>query len=191
MKNKIKSVLMVFSISTLTSMSSCMSKTVYTKEVAEELNEEKADNRKEEKDAQFLVDAAEINMIEIYLGELAEEKGSTSYIQALGKMIRENHQISLDRLTILARKKNITLPTTMTSAGNNAYTELNNKSGNDFDESYADLMVSNHEDAISLFEKIAKKGNDRDIRDWAKSEIPALQNHLEESQECRKKNSVL
>ena len=42
------------------------------KDVAEELNAEKFDSNKQEKDAQFVVDAAEMNIEEIQLGQLAK-----------------------------------------------------------------------------------------------------------------------
>ncbi len=63
-------------ISAVMGMSACMdNKPEDTKEVAEERNEEKFDTNKSEKDAQFLVNAAEINREEISLGKLAQQKG--------------------------------------------------------------------------------------------------------------------
>ncbi len=45
-----------------------------TKKVAEEHNEAKFNNRSTEKDAQYLVNVAEINLEEIKLGQLAQKK---------------------------------------------------------------------------------------------------------------------
>ena len=64
-----------------------------TKEVDEESNEEKLDNNKSEKDAKFLVNAAKINMEEISLGKLAQEKRRMSHVKELGKMIENTHKI--------------------------------------------------------------------------------------------------
>ena len=45
------------------------------KDVAEEQNDEKFDSNQQEKDAQFVVNAAEMNIEEIQLGQLAQQKG--------------------------------------------------------------------------------------------------------------------
>ena len=61
-----------FLIAAIIGTSSCMNnKPEDTKEVAEEKNEQIFDNNNNEKDAQFLVNAAEINHEEISLGQLA------------------------------------------------------------------------------------------------------------------------
>ena len=57
-----------------------------TKDVAEDHNDAKFDKNDNEKDAQFLVNAAEINMEEISLGQLAQQKGSTNHVKELGKI---------------------------------------------------------------------------------------------------------
>ena len=80
-----------------------------TKEVAEEHNDAKFDNSKE-KDAQFLVTAAEINLEEVNLGQLAQNKGTMADVKALGKMMETEHSAAQKDLQALAAKKQITLP---------------------------------------------------------------------------------
>ena len=158
-----------------------------TKEVAEEQNDEKFDNNKQEKDAQFLVNAAEIDREEIQLGKLAQQKGVTTHVKELGKMMEEAHTKSLNDLTALANSKMITIPTSQTEDAQDAYKNLNEKSGNDFDKAYADMMVSEHKDAIAAFEKLSTDGNDTDIKNWATVSLPELRKHLDHSIECQKK----
>jgi len=147
------------------------------KVVAEEQNDEKFDNNKQEKDAQFLVNAAEINLEGIQLGQLAQQKGGTAQVKELGKMMEDAHTKSLNDLTALAQSKTITIPTSSTENAQDSYQKLNEKSGNDFDKAYVDMMVSDHEDAIEAFENAAKDSNDSDIRNWATASLTELRTH--------------
>ena len=157
-----------------------------TKEVAEEHNEAKFDNNKNENDAQFLVNAAEISREEISLGQLAQQNGRTSHVKELGKMMETEHKKSLTDLTALALTKNISLPTSQTENGQDAYKKLSDKSGNDFGKAYSNMMVKGHKDAIALFEKASTDCTDPEIRAWATATLPTLRTHLDHSMICQK-----
>ncbi|MDZ4823093.1 MAG: DUF4142 domain-containing protein [Flavobacteriales bacterium] len=173
-------------ISAVMGMSACMdNKPEDTKEVAEERNEEKFDTNKSEKDAQFLVNAAEINREEISLGKLAQQKGVMNHVKELGKMMETEHGKSLVDLTALAKAKNISLPAAQTENEREAYKKLNDKTGNDFSKAYSNMMVDRHKEAIRLFEKASTDGTDPEIRAWATSMLPALRTHLEHSEMCQ------
>src|SRR5580698_797446 len=64
-------------------------------------------------DAKFLAKAAQINMEEIKLGELAQQNSSMRDIKQLGEMMQTDHQKAQDQLTALAAKKSIPLPTSL------------------------------------------------------------------------------
>jgi putative membrane protein len=85
-----------------------------TKEIADEHNDAKFEDNDKEKDAQFLVNAAEINLEEISLGQLAQKNGNTADLKELGKMMEAGHTKSLTELTLLAKEKLITIPTSST-----------------------------------------------------------------------------
>jgi putative membrane protein len=138
-----------------------------TKEAAEKQNDIKFDNTNTEKDAQFLVNAAEINLEEIKLGQLAQQKGTMADVKALGKMMEQAHTTAMIETDTLAKKMLITIPASPTENALDAYKKLNNKSGTAFDKAYCDMMVSGHKDAISLFEKASTGLNNADIKQWA------------------------
>lgn len=152
-----------------------------TKVDAEELNEERFDNNKQEEDAEFLVNAAEINLEQIQLGQLAQQNGVTAQVKELGKRMEDAHTKSLNDLTALAKSKMITIPASSTDNAQNAYNDLNEKSGNDFDKAYVDLMVSEHKDAIEAFEDASTDSNDSDIKNWATVSLPELRSNLNHS----------
>lgn len=158
-----------------------------SKDVAEQQNKEKFDNSREKEDAQFLVDAAEINLKQVQLGKLAEQNGSAAHVRELGKTMADVHTEAQGNLAVLAQSKNITIPTSPTDHAQDAYRKLNKESGRDFDKAYADLMVSGHKDAIKAFEKASTDCNDTDIKNWASGSLPDLRKHLNHSIDCQRK----
>ncbi|MBL7829534.1 MAG: DUF4142 domain-containing protein, partial [Saprospiraceae bacterium] len=82
--------------------------------------------------------------------------------------------------------KNISLPTSQTENGKDAYKKLNEKSGNDFGKEYSQMMVNGHREAIALFETAAVDCTDSDIKAWAAATLPALRKHLDKSLLCQK-----
>ena len=156
-----------------------------TKEVAEEHNEAKFDASKES-DSKILVNAAEINLEEIQLGQLAQKYSMNADVKSLGKMMETEHTKALADLQALANKKQITIPTSLTDKGQDANKKLMDKKGNDFDKEYCDMMVNGHKDAIDKFQKAATNATDADIRNWAAAMLPALRTHLDHSITCQK-----
>ncbi len=155
------------------------------KSVAEEHNEAKFDNANED-DAKFLVNAAEINLEEIQLGQLAQTQGTTAHVKELGKMMETEHTQALGDLKALAAKKQITIPTSLTDDGMSAKKKLMDTKASDFDKDYSNMMVDGHKDAISKFEKAANDSHDSEIRSWATSMLPALRTHLDHAITCQK-----
>ncbi|MEP7266377.1 MAG: DUF4142 domain-containing protein [Saprospiraceae bacterium] len=196
MKNKIQHlksnilellIVSALAISLLTALSACKNaKPEDTKKVAEEHNDAKFDNAKED-DAKFLVSAAEINLEEIQLGQLAQNKSMNSDVKSLGKMMETEHSKALSDLQVLAAKKQITIPITLTDDGMSASQKLMDLQGSKFDKGYCDMMVSGHKDAVNKFEKASTDATDPDIRNWAASMLPALRTHLDHSMTCQKK----
>lgn len=157
-----------------------------TKGEAEEHNDAKFEN-KQEKDAQFLVDAADINMAEIEMGKLAESHGMMAEVKELGKMMVTDHSKALEEVKSMAAKKQITIPTEMSNKAMDDYKALDGKTGKDFDQDYCDKMVSGHKDAISKFEKAASDSKDEEIKNWASSTLPMLRKHLDHAMACQEK----
>lgn len=161
-----------------------------TKVIASDHNEIKFDNTTKETDAQFLVNAAEISLTEIQLGQLAQQKSKMKDIKDLGKMMEEAHQTSFKKLTALAHKKNITIPTSLTDNALIAYKKLIDILEVDFDKEYSNMMVEGHREAITKFDKASSESADADIKDWATSTLSGLRTHLDYAIVCQKKYDI-
>ncbi|MES1159871.1 MAG: DUF4142 domain-containing protein, partial [Bacteroidota bacterium] len=64
-----------------------------------------------------MVEAAAGGMEEIQLGQLAQQKGLSQDVKAFGAMMERDHSKAGDRLTGLAKERNIMLPTTISPDG--------------------------------------------------------------------------
>jgi putative membrane protein len=151
---------------------------------AEEHNDAKftSDN---EKDAQFVVDAARDNMLEISLCDLAISRSTHQEVKDLAKNLSDHHSKAENELAQLAQKKNITIPSDAERESAD-YKALSDKTGNDFEKSYYSRIVDLHKDAISRFEKAAQDCKDADIRNWAASQLPTLRAHLDRAMDDQK-----
>ena len=137
-------------------------------------------------DAAFMMKAAEINMEEIKLGKLAQQKGTMSHVKELGKMMVTAHTQAMAGLTALAKTAMVKLPAVESQKIMDTYKMLSEKKGKDFDKAYSDMMVEGHKEAIALFEKTNSNTKDAYVKKMTTSMIPKLKTHLEHAEMCQK-----
>ncbi len=138
------------------------------------------------KDSKFLVAAAEINIEDINMGQLAQSNGRMSNVKDLGEKMANLHTKCLTEIKKLALKKQIPLPTCASNEARSDYSNLYNKSGSDFDEFYCGLMVNGHKGAIILFERASYACSDPEIKAFAKATLPVLKEHLNHACLCQR-----
>jgi putative membrane protein len=131
------------------------------------------------KDEQFLMDAAQMSIEEIKLGQLAQKKSINIDIQEFGKMLEDAHTKILNELIPLAKTKSITIPIELTGRSQDAYNQLVSIQLNYFNKAYCDITVSRHQEVVARFQKVFTESTDDDVRRWALSKLPALRTHLE------------
>ena len=165
---------------------SCENRPKDSKEAAEDINKPKDDYTKEA-DERFVVRAAEINLEEIQLGQLAQQRGEMAEIRELGKMLEAAHTKANADLHALASRKGIAMPLEPTNDSKEAYRKLSEKSSRDFDTDYCDKMVKGHKDAIDMFDNTSRGNGDADIKAWAANVLPELRIHLAQAQTCEDK----
>lgn len=59
------------------------------------------------------------------------------------------------------------------------FRRLADKTGEEFDKEYVDLVVDAHEESIKMFEKAAEDSEDSEVRAFAAQALPSLRAHLE------------
>lgn len=156
-------------------------------EEAQEINEQRfedtaMEDRKIEQ-AEFMTRAASSDMLEIEAGRLAQQRGENQAVKDFGQRMVTDHTQATERLQSLASQQNITLPDSMSQEHMDQLQNLRDKRGAEFDEEYADLMVSSHEEAVSLFEDGAEDLENTEVRNFASSTLPKLREHLQQARQ--------
>jgi len=134
-------------------------------------------------DRKFIEEAAQGGMAEVQLGQLAQQKASSDQVKQFGKKMADDHQKANDELKKIASTKGITLPTDLSSSDRREYDKLQKKSGADFDREYMKEMVSDHKKDVKDFQSEGKSAKDPDIKNFAASTLPTLQQHLDLAQQ--------
>lgn len=132
-----------------------------------------------EEDSKFAVEAASGGMMEVQLGELAQQKASSQKVKDFGAMMVKDHTAANDELKALAMKKSITLPPAPGEDHMDHIKKLTEKSGKEFDKDYVDMMVKDHKDDIDKFEKCSKDAKDPELQAFATKTLPVLKKHLD------------
>ena len=127
----------------------------------------------------FLTKAASGGMLEVQLGQMAQQKGISQRVKDFGLMMIRDHTKGNDELKALAGQKGITIPQTLSNDHQKHVDELNKQKGNDFDKAYIDLMESDHKEDIDEYTDASEKVTDPAIKAFAKNTIPMLQMHLD------------
>jgi len=78
------------------------------------------------------------------------------------------------------------IPTELDSSHQSKLDKLKGENEKDFSSDYASMQVSAHKDAVSLFERYAKGGDNDELKNWAGKTLPALKHHLEMAQNLEK-----
>ena len=130
-------------------------------------------------DSQFAIEAASGGLTEVTLGKLAIQKGSSKKVKNFGTMMVKDHSKANDKLMVLIKAKNITLPVIPNAKDQSIIDSLSKKSGKDFDKAYINDMIVDHQNDVKLFTAESKQLQDPDLKNFAKKNLPVLQNHLD------------
>lgn len=143
----------------------------------------------------FVTKAANVNMAEVELGRLAEQKAQSPQVKDFARQMVEDHTKANTELEQIARAQNIQLPTALDQDHQDALQKLQGLSGADFDREYIDAMVDGHQDAVDLLKDHADDLKDNaqgapvgtsgtapakaQADQWAANTLPAVQSHLD------------
>ena len=156
-------------------------------EKAKQVNEIKAENNiVDENLSVFLVKIADARMMGIKEGQEAQQKGTTEDIRNYGSwMISEQSEL-LKQINLIAKTKNVTLPTSISNDKQDGLSDLQKKNGVDFDEKFIKMMTIDHERDLKDFKK-AMEFEDQRVASFASKYLPMVQSHLDKINQIHKR----
>jgi putative membrane protein len=137
----------------------------------------------------FVKEAATSDMLEIAAAKIAEDKGNAEEKKFAAQMITDHTKTTSD-LKDLVSKGDVTadIPASLDESSQKKLDKLRDAKPVDFADTYDPMQVSAHKDAVSLFERYSKSGENASLKDWAGKTLPALRHHLDMA-EALDKNS--
>ena len=129
----------------------------------------------------FVNKVAVSDMFEIQASQLALSKQADADTKPFAEKMVQDHQKTSSELkgVVEGSMVKLTLPTSLDSEHQKMLNELNAKSGKDFDQTYDQIQVKAHREAVALFEAYSKKsGEDSELKTWAGKTLPHLKDHL-------------
>jgi putative membrane protein len=140
------------------------------------------------KTADFVKEAAMSDLTEIAASKVGQERGDAKQKAFSAKMI-DDHTKTSQQLKNLVKEEKISgeLPTLLDSNHQSKIDKLRGAKPDDFSSDFNSMQVSAHKDAVSLFERYAKGGDNDKLKSWAAKTLPDLKHHLEMAQDLDKK----
>jgi putative membrane protein len=129
-------------------------------------------------DRQWLRTSIEGDRFEVAGGAIAQQKGSSATVRALGAKLTSDHTKSLKDAVTLARKLHIPVPSSPTPSEQWELSIVGTLSGGPFDHWYSALEVEDHKQDISESHDEVSEGTNRQIRKLAAEDLPMLKEHL-------------
>jgi len=126
----------------------------------------------------FMKDAASIDQMEIQLGQLAREKGTSQEVKDFGDKMVLDHANANDELKAIAGGNNLKLPRQVERKHRVTIVRLSKLSGIEFDRNYLLAVVKSHSRNILRLKKAMKDLDDQELKAWGARYLPILEQHL-------------
>jgi putative membrane protein len=133
--------------------------------------------------ADFVKEVAISDMFEIESSKVAQDKGNAAEKSFASQMITDHTKTSTELKGLVSSGK---VKAELPPAHQSKLDKLKGESGKDFSSDFDSMQVSAHKDAVSLFERYAKGGDNADLKNWAGKTLPTLKHHLEMAQNLSK-----
>ncbi len=130
-------------------------------------------------DKAFIERAAQVNLVEIELGNTAAKSSADPAIRKLGKHLAEQHTQAQQKLERLAASKGLILPEKPDAEHQKKIDSLKEQKGDAFNRAFINANIAGHEQALALFEGAAIRTRDGELRIWMAEMIPQLKRHLD------------
>ena len=130
-------------------------------------------------DNDFAAKAAETNLAEIRMADLAMKTTTSPRVKDLAQRLESDHAKANTQLKEIAGKENITLPNKLDAKDQVEYDKLSKMTGREFDKAYTRAQVRDHKAVIIVFRREAEHGTDPELKKYAADTLPTLEHHLQ------------
>lgn len=147
-------------------------------------NRRKLETDAQRRDSDFLVEAANTNLLLTTLSSRAAQEGYARVVVDFATSALADHQRMQDDLKKLAKDKKMSLPTSMSDQYQQTVNRLTTSDKRSFDREYLNVSENIHERTIRVFEEAALNANDSNIRAFAAAKLDMLRAHARKASQA-------
>jgi len=138
-------------------------------------------------DQQFVDLAAQTDMVEANLGQLAQDASSSQKVKDYAQMLVTDHTNDFSQLHVAAAQAGLSVPDAIDTAHDKSMIDPFQKlKGAAFDHRYVREMIIGHTEAIAVYKKEAEDAQNPAIRSYAEQALPVLEKHLAGAKDLEK-----
>ncbi|HEY7095781.1 MAG TPA: DUF4142 domain-containing protein [Terriglobales bacterium] len=132
-----------------------------------------------EKDQKFVDFAAQTDMTEAHIGQLAQDQASSQAIKDFAQMLVTDHTDDYRKLSDAATKAGATVPKGLDAQHNKVIAPFEKLKAAAFDRRFEREMVAGHQKAIAEYKRASADLQNPDLKAYATATLPALEKHLD------------
>ena len=138
-------------------------------------------------DQKFVDFAAQTDMVEANLGQLASSAASSQEVKDYAQTLVTDHTSDFGQLHQAAQQASLNVPDAIDAEHDKAMIAPFQKlKGAAFDHRYVQEMVAGHTKAIAIYKKEADDAQNAAIKTYAQTALPVLQKHLDDAKKLEK-----
>jgi putative membrane protein len=138
-------------------------------------------------DQQFLTFAAQTDMTEAHLGQLAANQAASQEVKDFAQMLVTDHTADYQQVGTVASKAGLTVDKGLDAQHDKMVAPFEKLKGAAFDRRFAREMVMGHTKAVAEYRREAQDAQNPDVKAYASQTLPTLEKHLQAAQGLEKK----
>lgn len=139
------------------------------------------------KTTRFIKEAAEGNDAEIAMAEVGIQKAQNADLKNFCEQLKKDHTEANNQLRPIAQKYGVSVEQELKGKSHREMTKLEKETaGAKFDQRFAEDMLQDHQKDIQMFQRAANEVQETDVKQYAQSMLPKLEQHFQTAQNVAK-----
>jgi putative membrane protein len=135
-----------------------------------------------QQDTQYLQTIHQVNLAEIAMGNVAQQKAASQQVKDLATQFVTDHTQLDQAVQSTAKQAGVTLPNAPTTDQQAVLNQLQGQTGTAFDTQWVTAELAGHQKAIQATDTEINQGSDPAVKQLAQQALPVFQAHLESLQ---------
>lgn len=153
----------------------------------DQIKQEKLDTKLEKGATNdFATKAAIGSMMEVESSALMIKRTENRDVQNPATIMVKDHLMAQKELKQIALKEKLSLPQALPTEKKSILASLDSLKEDERNHRYAELMVTEHEEAVALFKSASSEEGNAKLAEFAKAKLPTLEHHLMEARNVLK-----